>query len=57
VLTCGKGLKSIDFDFAKDHLVDNPTHLEYRVIVEVRQTDDTKKSLRSLATNGLYRSG
>jgi hypothetical protein len=41
VLTCGKGLKSIDFDFAKDHLVDNPTHLEYRVIVEVRQTDDT----------------
>jgi hypothetical protein len=31
--TCGKGLKSIDFDFAKDHLVDNPTHLEYRVVV------------------------
>ena len=41
-LTCGTGL-SIDSDFAKDHIVDNPTHLEYRVVVEIRQTDDTKK--------------
>jgi hypothetical protein len=42
-LTCGMGLRSVDSDFAKDHLVDNPTHLEYRVIVEIKQIDDTKK--------------
>ena len=42
-LTCGIELRSIGSDFAKDHLVDNPTHLEYRVVVEIRQTDDTKK--------------
>ena len=42
-LTCGIGLKSIHSDFAKDHLVENPTHLEYRVVVEIQQTDDTKK--------------
>lgn len=50
-LTCGIRLKSIHFDFAKDHLVENPTHLEYRVVVEIRQTDDTKKSPRGLPTN------
>jgi hypothetical protein len=43
-LTCGIGLKSIHSDFAKDHLVENPTHLEYRVVVEIRQIDDTKKN-------------
>jgi hypothetical protein len=42
-LTCGVGLRCIDLDFAKDHLVDNPTHLEYRVVVEIWQTDDTEK--------------
>jgi hypothetical protein len=42
-LTCGVVLRSVDLDFAKDHLVDNPTHLEYRVVVELRQTDDTEK--------------
>jgi hypothetical protein len=43
-LTCGIELRSIGSDFAKDHLVDNPTHLEYRVVVEIRQVDDTKKT-------------
>ena len=42
-LTCGIGLRSINSDFAKDHLVDNPTHLEYRVVVEIQPTVDTKK--------------
>jgi hypothetical protein len=43
-LTCGKELKrSTNSDFAKDHLVDNPTHIEYRVLVEIRQTDDAQK--------------
>jgi hypothetical protein len=42
-LTCGIELRSIGSDFAKGHLVDNPTHLEYRVVVEIWQTDDTKK--------------
>ena len=33
-LTCGKELKDINNpDFAKDHLVDNPTQVEYRVFV------------------------
>jgi hypothetical protein len=50
-LTCGIGLKSIHSDFAKDHLVENPTHLEYRVVVEIQQIDDTKKSPRGLPTN------
>ena len=50
-LTCGIGLKSIHSDFAKAHLVENPTHLEYRVVVEIRQIDDTKKSPRGLPTN------
>jgi hypothetical protein len=53
-LTCGIGLRSIDSDFAKDHIVDNPTHLEYRAVVEMLQTDDTKKMPRGLATNRLY---
>jgi len=40
-LTCGKELKDINNpDFAKDHLVDNPTHLEYRVFVETPFTTD-----------------
>jgi predicted membrane protein len=35
-LTCGKELKDIsNTDFAKDHLAHNPTHLEYRVFVEI----------------------
>jgi hypothetical protein len=42
-LACGIGLRSIDSDFAKNHIVDNPTHLEYRVVVEIKQIDDTKK--------------
>ena len=51
-LTCGIGLRSIDSDFAKnDHLVDNPTHLEYRVVVEIQQTNDTKKTPRGLPPN------
>jgi hypothetical protein len=34
---CGKELKGINNpDFAKDHLADNPTHLEYRVFVEMQ---------------------
>jgi hypothetical protein len=38
-LTCGKELKgSNNADFAKDHLIDNSTHLEYRVFVEVLST-------------------
>ena len=40
-LTCGKELKDINNpDFAKDHLADNPTHLEYRVFVETPFTTD-----------------
>jgi hypothetical protein len=40
-LTCGKELKGINNpDFAKDHLIDNPTHLEYRVFVEILFTTD-----------------
>jgi hypothetical protein len=40
-LTCGKELKSINNpDFAKDHLIDNPTHLEYRVLIEIPFTTD-----------------
>jgi hypothetical protein len=36
-LMCGKELKDINNpDFAKDHLADNPTHLEYRVFVEIQ---------------------
>jgi hypothetical protein len=50
-LTCGIALKSIHSDFAKDHLVENPTHLEYRVVVEIQQIDDTKKTPRGLPTN------
>jgi hypothetical protein len=50
-LTCGIGLKSIHSDFAKDHLVENPTHLEYRVVVEIQQIDDTKKTPRGFPTN------
>lgn len=42
-LTCSKELKSINSDFAKAHLIDNPTHLEYRIVVEIRPIDDTKK--------------
>ena len=35
-LTCGKELKDINNpDFAKDHLADTPTPLEYRVFVEI----------------------
>jgi hypothetical protein len=41
-LTCGKELKGInDPDFAKDHLIDNPTHVEYRVFVEILSATDT----------------
>ncbi len=40
-LTCSKELKDISNpDFAKDHLIDNPTHLEYRVFVEILFTSD-----------------
>jgi predicted membrane protein len=36
-LMCGKELKDINNpDFAKDHLANNPTHLEYRVFVEIQ---------------------
>jgi len=41
-LTCDKELKGINHpDFAKAHLVDNPSHLEYRVFVEILPTTDT----------------
>jgi hypothetical protein len=40
-IKCGKELKGINNpDFAKDHLIDNPTHLEYRVFVEILFTTD-----------------
>jgi hypothetical protein len=40
-IKCGKELKGINNpDFAKDHLLDNPTHLEYRVFVEILFTTD-----------------
>ena len=44
-LTCDKELKGInDPDFAKDHLIDNPTHVEYRVFVEsLSSTNATSK--------------
>ena len=42
-LTCGLKLRNINSDFAKDHLVEYPTHLEYRVVVELKQTEGTKK--------------
>lgn len=35
-LTCGLELRSINSDFARDHVVDNPSHLEYRIVVEMR---------------------
>ncbi|HEX6029132.1 MAG TPA: hypothetical protein VFY64_08845, partial [Nitrososphaeraceae archaeon] len=45
-LTCGKELKgSNNADFAKDHLVDNSTHLEYRVFVEILSTTDATGKL------------
>ena len=41
-LTCDKELKGINNpDFAKEHLIDNPTHLEYRVFVEILPISDT----------------
>jgi hypothetical protein len=41
-LTCDKELNGIKSpDFAKDHLVDNPTHLEYRVFVKILPTTDS----------------
>jgi hypothetical protein len=41
MFTCGKELKGINNpDFAKDHLIDNPTHLEYRVLVKIPSTTD-----------------
>ena len=43
-LTCDKELKGTNnADFAKDHLIDNPTHLEYRVFVEILFTPDTTR--------------
>ena len=43
-LTCDKELKGTNnTDFAKDHLIDNPTHLEYRVFVEILFTPDTTR--------------
>ena len=45
-LTCGKELKgSNNADFAKDHLNDNSTHLEYRVFVEILSTADATGKL------------
>ena len=45
-LTCDKELKGINNpDFAKDHLVDNPTHLEYRVFVETLSTTNATGKL------------
>jgi hypothetical protein len=45
-LTCGKELKSRNnADFAKDHLIDNSTHLEYRVFVEIHSTTDATGKL------------
>jgi hypothetical protein len=38
-LTCGLELRSINSDFARDHVVDNPSHLEYRIVVEMRPVD------------------
>jgi predicted membrane protein len=43
-LTCGKELKDINNpDFAKDHLAHNPTHLEYRVFVEILSTTNATR--------------
>jgi hypothetical protein len=45
-LTCGKEIKSVNNpDFAKDHLIDNPTHLEYKVLVEILSTTDATSKL------------
>ena len=45
-LSCGKELKgSNNPDFAKDHLIDNPTHLEYRAFVEILSTTDATGKL------------
>ena len=42
-LTCGKELKDTNNpDFAKDHLAHNPTHLEYRVFVEILFTTNAR---------------
>jgi hypothetical protein len=38
-LTCDLELKSFNSDFAKNHVADNPTHLEYRIVVEIRPID------------------
>jgi hypothetical protein len=36
-----KELKGINNpDFSKDHVIDDPTHLEYRVFVEILSTTD-----------------
>lgn len=37
-LTCSKEFKSMSSDFAKDHLIDEPTHLEYSIVVEIIST-------------------
>ena len=43
-LKCGKELKDINNpDFAKDHLALNPTHLEYRVFVEILFTTNATR--------------
>jgi hypothetical protein len=43
-LTCGKELEDINNpDFAKDHLAGNPTHLEYRVFVEILFTTNATR--------------
>ncbi len=43
-LTCGKELKSINSDFAKDHLIDNPTHLEYKIVIETSSINHSNKN-------------
>jgi hypothetical protein len=42
-LTCGRELDINNPDFAKDHLAHNPTHLEYRVFVEILFTTNATR--------------
>lgn len=50
-LTCGQELKKFNSDFAKNHLVDNPAHLEYRIKVEVNANEDSKRKFSNSKEN------
>ena len=44
-LICGKELKGIDPNFIQNHRIDNPSHLEYKVVVEAGSINDTNRKI------------